>query len=185
MCRTDGFEGVREPIGCRKTVGPDHEFGRRMDTQELMETINGRAFGEPHTTSREIQSRDRPVDSLESRGSTAAFQNTADEASLLYGTVGVTAGRGNMIYDAFFYGASLTLALNDDDDRPSRLYEDLFKLAEGIHGESAEQSLYVGFNYVLCQGQLAEFGDFADVGLGGPRCQILSIIDLKESANLV
>jgi len=90
-----------------------------------------------------------------------------------------------MIYDAFFYGASLALALNDDDDRPSRLYEDLFKLAEGIHGESAEQSLYVGFYYVLCQGQLTEFGDFADIGLGGPRCQILSIIDLKESANLV
>jgi hypothetical protein len=120
-----------------------------MDTQKLVEAINGRAFGEPHTTGREIQCRDRPVDSLESRGSAAAFQNTADEASLLYGTVRVTAGRGNMIYDAFFHGTSLALTLDDDDDRPSRLDEDLFKLAESIHGESAEQSLYVGFYYVL------------------------------------
>ena len=92
-----------------------------------------------------------------------------------------------MIYEALFNGTRLTLALHNDHNSPAGLHQDFLKFAEGIHRKSTEESLglFLLSYKMLRQRQLAEFGDLTHIALGRPCCQILCIIDFKESANLI
>ena len=91
-----------------------------------------------------------------------------------------------MFDHAFFNGTGVILLLNNDDHGPAGLNEDFFVLGQSAFGHTAEQSLrFTIVGQMLGQRQLTDLSDLPNIAVGGPRCQILCIIDFKEFANLI
>ena len=91
-----------------------------------------------------------------------------------------------MFHHAFFNGTGVVLLLYDDDYRPTGLDQNFLILGQRAFRNTAEQRLrFTIVGQMLGQRQLTDIGNFPNITLGGPRCQILCIVDFKEFANLV
>ena len=91
-----------------------------------------------------------------------------------------------MLYQAFLNSPRCALPLDYDDHRVASADEDTFKLPDSVLGKSTKKRLEMrrALYRMRCQRKLAYLRDFSYVRSRFARCQILSCLELEESANL-
>jgi len=92
-----------------------------------------------------------------------------------------------VIHHPLLYGPRATLPLDHHHHRVAGSHENPLKLPQRVLGKAAEQRLRGPIAGQLLDGerQLADLRNFTNVRLGLTGCQILCVIELKESANLI